>query len=49
MTLIYIVYWLFLGANLQAVDILLFVYADVFIFAFWGFILCKENKEKKND
>ena len=46
MTLIYLFFWLVLGANVRGVDILLFAYCDVLIIAFWGFMAHKDKKEK---
>ena len=49
MSLIYALFWLVLGADLKAVDILLFVYCDVLTIAFWGFMFYRERKEKEDD
>lgn len=49
MSLIYALFWLVLGADLKAVDILLFVYCDVLTLAFWGFMFYRERKEKEDE
>ena len=49
MSLIYALFWLVLGADLRAVDILLFAYCDVITIAFWGWIFYRERKENEND
>ena len=49
MSLIYALFWLILGADLKAVDFLLFVYCDVLTIAFWGFMFYRERKEQKDE
>ena len=49
MTLIYALFWLVLGANLRAVDILLFAYCDVVTIVFWWLMFYRERKENEND
>lgn len=49
MTLIYLYFWLVLGCDLRGMDILLFVYVDVLILAFIGFVRYEIQKEKEED
>lgn len=45
MSLIYALFWLIYGANIRAIDLLLFAYIDALTIAFWGFMFYRERKE----
>ena len=47
MSLIYALFWLVLGADIKAVDILLFVYCDVLTIAFWGLCFTERGRRRK--